>query len=165
MPGSRARAASSVSLSESRLSGSAAPASTSSTASPSARNFRTAATASSTPLLRSMRPTSATASGGPGGSGSAAKCPVSTPEPGISAMRAGSMPNSISAARFSGFCTTMRPPLVAKRSAQPSARGRQPAPPPVNSIPSPITADTTRRRRNPANRAATPPNSTGLSAT
>jgi hypothetical protein len=82
----------------------------------------------------------------------------------MSAIRAGSKPNRVNAARSSLFCTMTRPSPAASRKAQPSARLRHGA---AALVPSPITADTTAgpRRRGNANRAAIPPNSAGFSAT
>ncbi len=87
---------------------------------PRARKRRIAAAASSTPLSRSMRDTSATVTMPPAGSGKGAKWSMSTPDPLIKAIRLGSIPSAMRAARSSGFCTTTQSRALpaASRSAR-----------------------------------------------
>ncbi len=97
---------------------------------------------------------------------------MSTPEPLISTIRWGSIPSLASAARSSGFCTTTqpRPFPAARRSAMPSGGSRnlaaklaaeKPEPRPIIESIDTGGADELRK----ASRRASPPNSTGFSAT
>ena len=142
--------------SESRLSGSVGPASSSSIARP--RGAQPADRRDRVEhALAAQHPRDQRDRDGParGGSGSGAKCAVSTPEPRISAIRAGSMPSR--GQRGAVLRVLHDDPARRRRQPQrPAAapvgragsgrRGRSPAP-------SPITADDPRRR---ARRAETP---------
>jgi len=114
-------------------------------------------------LLFSMRATSATLTGDASGCGSGVKWAMSTPEPRISAIRAGSIPSPTRAEQSSGFCAMTRPSPRAQRNARRSGSRDSPAMPP----PSPITAATNAGRLLPRNatRKAAAPNRIGFSAT
>ena len=83
-----------------------------------ARATLAASTNSPTPLSHNSRETMV-ARRGPSGSGDGAKRAVSTPEPGITAMRCRSMPSPATNAASSGFWVrqVVRRPFIAQRSA------------------------------------------------